>query len=83
MRAAIAQWLDKHADPSWRQMLHLHSTQAIFISGAFWSIVAGIWISLPAFIDWVPAPVFMGIATAFSFSIFIARFTKQPGLPDV
>jgi hypothetical protein len=83
MRDYIVKWLDKHADPSWRQALHLHSAQAIFASGIFWAVIAGIWVSLPAFIDWVPAPVFMGIAVAFSLSIFIARFTKQPGLPDV
>ena len=83
MRDKIAKWLDAHADPEWRQVLQLHSARAIFASVIFWSVLCGIWISLPAFIDWVPAPVFMVIAIAFSVAIFVARFTKQPGIPDV
>jgi hypothetical protein len=83
MRARIAAWLDAHANPEWRQFWQLHSARVTFFAGIFWSVLAGIWVALPAFIDWFPPPVFMGISIAFSFAIMIARFTKQPGLPDV
>lgn len=83
MRSQIAAWLDAHANPEWHIFHQEHSTQLLAAATTFWAIVAGIWVALPAFIDRIPAPVFLAISIAFSLAIAFCRFTKQPGLPDV
>ena len=79
IRAEIAQFLDDHADPVWRQFHRLRSVQVAL----FWAVVAGAWVALPAFQGMVPPGVFAGFCIAFSLAICFARLTKQPGLPDV
>lgn len=83
MRAHVVAWLDAHADPNWRLFFRLHSVRVTFFVSAFWAVIAGMWIALPAFVYWFPPPVFMLISVGFSLAIMVARFTKQPGLPDV
>ncbi len=79
MCATIAKWLDAHADPDWRNIHRLHSVWV----ASFWAIVAGLWIALPAFEYMVDPLLFAVLCIGFSLAIMVARFTKQPGLPDV
>ncbi len=62
--------------PEWR-LAHRFWSVRIAI---FWSIVAGLYVALPAFYGFVSPVTFALISIGFSVAICIARLTHQPGL---
>lgn len=72
----LAAWLDRHADPNWRNAYKLHS---MWVAG-FWGVVSGLWYALPAFQNLMPPVNFAILCVAFSLAMVFARFTKQPGV---
>ena len=71
--------LDKYGDPNWRLAHKMWSMRV----AAFWAVVCGIWIALPAFQNWVKPIPFVCICIFFSLLIMVARMTGQPGIPDI
>lgn len=76
MRAAVAAWLDRHADPAWHDVHRLHTMWVT----AFWAALAGLWAAWPAFQEYMTPPIFGLTCVGLSVILAIARFTKQPGL---
>lgn len=79
MLKSVVAFLDAHAVEDWRLM---HKWWTVRLS-ILWAAVAGLWVALPAFMNWMPAPVFALLCVGFSLSILFARITSQPGLPSV
>lgn len=76
MKARIAQWLDAHADPDWRNF-HLLYENWIALT---WALVSGLWIFTPALNGLIPLWMFGCLCFGVPILICIARITKQPGL---
>lgn len=83
VRGRIAQWLDAHASPAWRDWHKLHSSW----TALFWFLFYGFLCSLTA---WAGTTIVQEHPVAFTaicmFSTLtwgVARLTKQPGTHDV
>jgi len=72
-------WVDR-IRPYMADDAHLwHRLWSVRIS-IFWAIWSGLWVALPAFQGYVPAPVFASLCVFFALAILVARLTNQPGL---
>ncbi len=78
MLERLAQWLDAHASPAWREAPRLHSIWVV----CFWAIISGLYAALPAFMYYMPPFVFAVLCIVFCLVLAIARFTKQPGMDE-
>jgi hypothetical protein len=75
----VANFLDRWAAPEWR-IAHLLWSVRIAIG---WAIFGGLWTALPAFQSYLP-PFWFGLTCVFfSLAILFAKFTNQPGLPEL
>lgn len=72
-------WLDR-LRPYLADDAHLWARLWSVRIAIFWAIFSGLWVALPAFTYWVPAPVFALLCVFFALAILVARLTNQPGL---
>lgn len=72
----LTAWVIRRLDPDFRVWHRLWS----FRIAAFWAVVCGTYLALPAFQGYVSPFVMLGLCIVFSLAICIARLTNQPGL---
>jgi uncharacterized iron-regulated membrane protein len=83
MKARIAQWLDKHASPTWRNWHKLHSTWVSLFWFAFYGMTCAIYAFTGLTIVQEHPLIFTVMCMAATVTWGIARMTKQPGTDDV
>jgi hypothetical protein len=73
---AFKKWLDTHLVDKWTQLHKMWSLQIAVLS----AILQGVWMSLPAFQDYLPPIHFAAVCMALSVVIMALRLVKQPAL---